>query len=141
MTIIFFIFNLMKKYLLPLFLFISISLLAQQTKPGRQPYKIIAYYTGNGTNIKQYPVNKLTHIIYSFLKIQNDTLTFRDSAQENNVQQLVALKATNPQLKSWYLLVVGAVALFAAIFLQTMSTEKLLQKLLLYFLKSMVLMG
>lgn len=89
----------MKKYLLPLFLFISISLLAQQTKPGRQPYKIIAYYTGNGTNIKQYPVNKLTHIIYSFLKIQNDTLTFRDSAQENNVQQLVALKATNPQLK------------------------------------------
>jgi len=83
----------MKKIILPFFLFSFLSLSAQQ------PYKIIAYCTGNAANIAQYPVDKITHIIYSFLRIQNDTLTFRDSAQESNVRQLVQLKAAHPGLK------------------------------------------
>jgi chitinase len=64
-----------------------------------QQHKIIAYYTGNGEEIKQWPVSKLTHIIYSFLKIQNDTLTFHNEKQENNLRQLVDLKMQYPQLK------------------------------------------
>ena len=85
----------MKKIFLLFFLF-SFLLVAAQKK---QSYKIIAYYTGNGETIKQYPVDKLTHIIYSFLKLQNDTLTFRDSAQQNTLQQLAGLKKNHPQLK------------------------------------------
>lgn len=82
----------MKKILLPLFLFFYVSLYSQ-------PYKIIAYYTGSGAAIKQWPVNKLTHLIFSFLKIQNDTLTFHNTDQENSLQQLVELKKEFPQLK------------------------------------------
>jgi len=82
----------MKKIILFFFLFISLSSSAQ-------PYKIIAYATGKAETIKQYPIDKLTHIIYSFLKIQNDTLTFHNQDQENSLQQLVALKKDNPQLK------------------------------------------
>jgi len=85
----------MKQLLLPFFLFAFGLCNAQQ----KQPYKIIAYYTGNGEAITQWPVNKLTHIIYSFLKIQNDTLTFVNPKQDSSVQQLVQLKAANPQLK------------------------------------------
>ncbi|MEI9957371.1 MAG: hypothetical protein WDM90_14005 [Ferruginibacter sp.] len=48
-------------------------------------YKVIAYYTGSAENIKQYPLDKLTHVIYSFLKFQSDTLAFRDSMQMQNV--------------------------------------------------------
>lgn len=81
----------MKKSLLFLYLFISFSSAAQTN--------IIAYATGNAETITQYPVDKLTHIIYSFLKIQHDTLTFHNQNQENTVRQLVALKKTNPQLK------------------------------------------
>jgi chitinase len=81
----------MKKYLLFFYLFISFSSAAQ--------HKIIAYATGTAETIKKYPVEKLTHIIYSFLKIQHDTLTFHNKSQENTVQQLVALKTANPQLK------------------------------------------
>jgi chitinase len=66
---------------------------------GKAPYHIIAYYTGNGELIKQYPVEKLTHIIYSFLKIQNDTLTFKSIQQEESLKQLVELKKKNPDLK------------------------------------------
>jgi len=81
----------MKKNLVFFFLCISMCTTAQN--------KIIAYATGNAETIKKYPVDKLTHIIYSFLKIQHDTLTFHNKSQENTVQALVALKKANPQLK------------------------------------------
>lgn len=85
----------MKKIFFITFIFLFQFIFAQQ----KRPYKIIAYCTGKAENIKQYPINELTHIIYSFLKLQNDTLTFRDSAQQNTVQQLVQLKSIYPQLK------------------------------------------
>ena len=81
----------MNKNFFSFFLLVSLSSAAQT--------KIIGYATGRAETIKQYPVGKLTHIIYSFLKIQNDTLTFHNEDQEKTVLQLVALKATNPQLK------------------------------------------
>ena len=83
----------MKKIFVVCFLFSFISAKAQQ------PYKLIAYYTGDGEAIRQWPVEKLTHIIFSFLKIQNDTLTFRDQNQETSLQQLISLKKDHPQLK------------------------------------------
>ncbi len=85
----------MRKLLLIFFLFSFLLLSAQR----QQPYKIIAYATGKAETIKQYPVSKLTHIIYSFLKIQNDTLTFHNEEQQNNLQQLVELKKDQPGLK------------------------------------------
>lgn len=85
----------MKKILLPVFFVIAAHLYGQ---PGSR-YKIIAYYTGNGEMIQQYPVGKLTHIIYSFLKLQNDTLTFHNEKQRLALQQLVQLKNVYPQLK------------------------------------------
>ncbi len=85
----------MKKIFLLFYLFPILCLSAQQ----KQPFKIIAYYTGNGEAIKQWPVDKLSHIIFSFLKIQNDTLTFHNQNQEKSLQQLVALKKEYPRLK------------------------------------------
>lgn len=85
----------MKKIFFITFLFLFQFIFAQQKKS----YKVIAYCTGTAENIKQYPINKLTHIIYSFLKLQNDTLAFRDSTQQNTVQQLVQLKSVYPNLK------------------------------------------
>jgi chitinase len=85
----------MKKFLLPLFFITAIQLSAQQA----DGYKIIAYYTGNWETIQQYPVEKLTHIIFSFLNLQHDTLTFRNEDQRRALQELVQLKNKNPQLK------------------------------------------
>lgn len=62
-------------------------------------YKIIAYYTGSGDKIQEYPVEKLTHIIYSFLKIKEDTLTVVNEKQEQSLRQIVALKEKYPKLK------------------------------------------
>lgn len=61
--------------------------------------KIIAYYTGDAITLQQYPLHKLTHIIYSFVKLQNDTLMLQDAQQEKTVRELVALKKKYPKLK------------------------------------------
>ncbi len=66
---------------------------------GQKKYKVIAYYTGNGETIRQYPVHQLTHIIYSFLTLHNDSLTFRNEQQQQTLQQLVQLKKDYPKLK------------------------------------------
>ena len=85
----------MRRLYLLLFLFSFQFVAAQKAKP----YKVIAYYTGNGELVKQYPVYKLTHIIYSFVKLQNDTLLVWDSVQENTLRQIVSLKNKYPLLK------------------------------------------
>lgn len=85
----------MKPFLFALLLLSTLSLSA---KTG-SAYKIIAYYTGDGKQLEQFPLNKLTHIIYSFAKLQNDTLMLRDSVQEQTVRQIVALKKKYPRLK------------------------------------------
>jgi len=74
-------------------------MLLQATAFSQPKYKVIAYYTGNSENLRQYPLDKLTHVIYSFLRLRNDSLTFRDSMQQQTVQQIVALKKEYPQLK------------------------------------------
>ncbi len=84
----------MKNILVISFLLIQVCCFGQQQK-----YKVIAYYTGNGETISKYPVDKLTHIIYSFLDLQNDTLSFRNEQQRIILQQLVQLKNNNPHLK------------------------------------------
>jgi len=78
---------------------ILLLVICQLTTFAQKKYKVIAYYTGNGMSIQEYPVNKLTHIIYSFLKLQNDTLTFHNEQQQISLQQITALKKANPELK------------------------------------------
>lgn len=68
------------------------------TAYGQKKYQIIAYYTGDAETIKEYPIEKLTHVILSFLNISNDTLTFKSSRQEEALKSLVALKQRNPHL-------------------------------------------
>jgi chitinase len=85
------------KYFL-LFLFFC-AIQQNVTAQRKKNYYVIAYYTGDGETIKQYPLNKLTHIIYSFLGLKNDTFTFKNFRQEETVKQLVALKSQYPHLK------------------------------------------
>ncbi len=65
-------------------------------KPG---VAIIAYYAGNDTGFRQYPTEKLTHIIYSFLHLKGATFAFDKPQDQATVAALVALKTQHPQLK------------------------------------------
>ena len=85
----------MRSFFISFLLGLSLFASAQQ----QTPYRVIAYYTGNGSAIRQFPVSRLTHIICSFLPVRGDTLCFADSNQEKSVLQIVALKKEYPNLK------------------------------------------
>jgi len=61
-------------------------------------FAVIAYYLGHGKDIEAYPVEKLTHIIYSFLHLEGNALRVQ-SQDSIGITQLVSLKQRNPGLK------------------------------------------
>lgn len=64
----------------------------------RQELAVIAYYSGNATEIDQYEVEKLTHIIYSFVLLRGNKLHVSPTAG-TILKKLVSLKSRNPSLK------------------------------------------
>lgn len=60
---------------------------------------VIAYYSGDSEKIDQYPVNKLTHIIFSFCHLDGNRLKVDDAKDTATIRKLVSLKKKNPQLK------------------------------------------
>lgn len=60
--------------------------------------RIIAYYHGDAGEAEKYPVEKLTHIIYSFLHLKGSVL-YETMADSINLTKLTELKGRNPELK------------------------------------------
>lgn len=91
----------MRSYLTKLLflLLITSQCQAQKTKGrnAKQPLAVLAYYSGNLTEIDKYDVQKLTHIIYSFCHLKDNQLFVGDG--EPVIKKLVSLKEKNPSLK------------------------------------------
>ena len=60
---------------------------------------VIAYYSGNSKAIDNFPVKKLTHIIYSFCHLKGNRLNVDNADDSATIKKLVSLKAINPKLK------------------------------------------
>jgi chitinase len=69
------------------------------TFSGGDPFAVLAYYSGNRRTIDDYPVAKLTHIIYSFLHLKGQRLAFDNPRDSAEVMYLVSLKSRHPGLK------------------------------------------
>jgi chitinase len=63
------------------------------------PFSVIAYYSGNATLIDSFPVEKLTHIIFSFCHLKGNRLVVDNGSDTAVIKKLVSLKTRNPQLK------------------------------------------
>jgi chitinase len=61
--------------------------------------RVIAYYAGDAERIDNYPVEKLTHIIFSFSHLKGNQLNIDNARDTATVQKLVSLKKRNPNLK------------------------------------------
>ena len=77
----------------------SSSQTAQQSEKSPYSPKIIAYYMGDGSDLPRYNFNQMTHIIYSFLHLNGNQLSFDSDKDKQALQRLVALKKQHPQLK------------------------------------------
>lgn len=63
------------------------------------PLAVIAYYSGDAGEIDKYPVEKLTHIIYSFCYLKDGKLVTGSTTAGNTIKKLVSLKKKQPGLK------------------------------------------
>lgn len=60
---------------------------------------IIGYYSGDASRIDAYPVEELTHIIYSFCHLKGNRLNVDNQKDSATIKHLVELKKRNPSLK------------------------------------------
>lgn len=72
--------------------------MGQSSGADRPSLSVIAYYSGNATDIDKYDIKKLTHIIYSFALLKGNQLHVSPAAGAI-LKKLVSLKKKNPQLK------------------------------------------
>ncbi|WP_025144037.1 glycoside hydrolase family 18 protein [Pedobacter jeongneungensis] len=94
-----------RKLTLPTILFciaaiISLSFLSSQSKAQKtvKP-NVIAYYTGQNSVIDSFPIEKLSHLIYSFGHLKGDSLNIRSAKDSALIAKMVELKKRNPDLK------------------------------------------
>jgi chitinase len=86
----------MKKILL--FVFVWMVCVAHAQKIYRK-ISVIAYYSGDTYSVDAYPVEKLTHIIFSFCHLQGNELHVGNERDTATIFHLVGLKKRNPSLK------------------------------------------
>jgi len=82
-----------------LIILLAATLLAPAQRTTPPGISVIAYYAGDAQSINAYPVEKLTHIIFSFCHLKGNQLWVRNQKDSLTIQQLVALKQRNPSLK------------------------------------------
>jgi chitinase len=77
-----------------IFLFSTNNVLAQSEK-----FRVVAYYGGSPTLADSFPVEKLTHIIFSFAHLKGNELHINNARDSATINELIKLKSRNPQLK------------------------------------------
>lgn len=65
----------------------------------KEKISVIAYYDGDAEHISAYPIDMLTHIIFSFCHLKGNKLSVNNSKDSATIQKLVSLKQRNPALK------------------------------------------
>jgi chitinase len=84
-----------KLFLLSAFFFIFyINASAQQNN-----FSVIAYYAGGPNQVDSFPIEKLTHIIFSFSHLKGNELHINNARDTATIEKLVSLKSRNPNLK------------------------------------------
>ncbi len=63
------------------------------------PICITGYYSGNAQRLDSFPVEKLTHLIYSFGHLRGNKLHISNAGDTACIQKMVSFKTKNPGLK------------------------------------------
>ncbi|RFM28901.1 glycoside hydrolase family 18 protein [Deminuibacter soli] len=89
--------RLLLRPLLPVcLLLMALPVMAQKKKYSPA---VIAYYAGDSVKINNYPVEKLTHLLFSFAHLQGNDLHLFKKGDTILLHNMVALKQRNPAMK------------------------------------------
>ncbi|MEN9303712.1 MAG: hypothetical protein RL264_2141 [Bacteroidota bacterium] len=64
-----------------------------------QKFKVVAYFRGDVKEVEKYDYNKITHLIYCFMYLDGNKLSFKNEDSENTLKACLALKKKYPHLK------------------------------------------
>ena len=68
-------------------------------KPDTTGFVVVAYWSGRDSEVNRYPIDELTHINYSFVRLHDGLVGIRGSRDSASIARLVALKKSYPGLK------------------------------------------
>lgn len=77
--------------------FTTLAILLCAQAIAQQP-ALIGYYAGDGRNLEEHRIEQLTHLIWCFGHVRNDSMVIAPS-QAPIIARMVKLKARNPDLK------------------------------------------
>src|SRR5262245_60561048 len=60
---------------------------------------VIGYFAGRATALDSFPVEKLTHLIFSFCHLKGSQLSVNRASDTTCIQKMVSLKQKYPSLK------------------------------------------
>jgi len=88
----------MRKLIIVILIFILIPVSSYEQQKNK--FVVIGYYAGkNASQLDSFPVEKLTHIIFSFCHLKGNRLNVDDANDSATIQRMVSLKKRNPHLK------------------------------------------
>lgn len=77
----------------------SILLLFANGATAQKKFTVFGYYAGRPTMIDSFPVEKLTHLCFSFTHLKGSTISLSNKRDSLALQACVALKKRNPAMK------------------------------------------
>lgn len=83
----------------PVFLLLLLASIADAQTLPKQKTAVIAYYAGDAASVSAYPIEKLTHIIFSFCHLKGNELSVDNQKDTLTIRKLVSLKQRNSSLK------------------------------------------
>jgi len=72
---------------------------AKSQSRNEDPFSVIAYYRGNGTDLEKYRFDRLTHVCYSFVHLKGNEILLHGARDSASIRSLVSLKQKYPRLK------------------------------------------
>ncbi len=71
----------------------------KQNEKEPEPFRVIGFYQGKGSDIEKYEIDKLTHLIFCFTGLQGNKINFKNKEDEETLKHFTSLKAQYPKLK------------------------------------------
>lgn len=74
-------------------------LFAINTYAQKNSFAVFGYYSGRATMVDSFPVEKLTHLCFSFTHLKGSSISLSNARDSASLSSCVALKKRNPKLK------------------------------------------
>lgn len=82
-----------------IFIFFGISCTVKPIKQEADKFRIVGYYSSATVPIDSFEIEKLTHLIFCFGRLEGNRLHINSATDSATIKRMVQLKSRNPEMK------------------------------------------